>query len=182
MWETGNQKKSSKTAVTVLLIAAGILLLIAGIIIGRLSSTSSQQEPADNPTAINAVVPTADLSVPVLDVPGDNIPGLPPFPGMRRVEYRQVIIGDLLETEVEYVIEGPLEPIHDYYRQLFDDEGWKVADLHIFQGEWTFFIIQGEREALVELESRGPLVEVEIELTEPIPAGMTSTVDVTIAP
>jgi len=44
-----------------------------------------------------------------------------------------------------------------------------VADLQIFQGEWTFFVIQNGREALVELESRGPLVEVEIELNEPLP-------------
>ncbi len=110
-----------------------------------------------------------DFTVPEQDVPGDSIPGLPRFPGMRRVEYRQVVVGDLLETEVEYVMEGTLEPVHDFYRQVFDSEGWRVVDLHIFQGEWTFYVIQGGREALVELESRGPLVEVEIELTEPLP-------------
>lgn len=177
MWKTGKQGRGSKLAVTVLILAAGCLLLITGFIIGRLSSAIPHEKTGTTTSPMSAIVPTADLRMPALDVPGDDIPGLPPFPGMRRVEYRQVIIGDLLETEVEYVMEGSLEPIHDYFRQLFDAEGWNVADLHIFQGEWTFFIIQGEREALVELESRGPLVEVEIELKEPIAPGMAGVIN-----
>lgn len=154
----------------ILLLVGGLLILAAGFLIGRLSvpARPNRSAPPAQTAGITAV-PTADYTIPELDVPGDTIPGLPPFPGMRRVEYRQVIIGDLLETEVEYVMEGSLEPVHDYYRQVFDSEGWRVADLHIFQGEWTFYVIQGEREALVELESRGPLIEVEIELTEPLP-------------
>lgn len=159
-----------KVTSLILLLLGGLLILAAGILIGRLSIPSGPDgtEPSAQTAGITAI-PTADYTIPEMDVPGDAIPGLPPFPGMRRVEYRQVIIGDLLETEVEYVMEGTLEPAHDYYRQLFDSEGWRVADLHIFQGEWTFYVIQGEREALVELESRGPLIEVEIELTEPLP-------------
>mgnify|MGYP001170086754 CR=1 FL=1 len=157
----------------------GLLLLATGIIIGRLSVDLQPRSSTSVAVPSLAAVPTADLSVPDLDVPGEEIPGLPRFPGMRRVEYRQVIMGDLLETEAEYVMEGPLEPIHDFYRQVFDDEGWSVADLQIFQGEWTFFVIQDGREALVELESRGPLVEVEIELNEPLPVG---TLDATARP
>lgn len=152
------------------ILLTGLLLLAAGVIIGRLSLDIQPRATANVVPSLVAV-PTADLSVPDMDVPGEEIPGLPRFPGMRRVEYRQVILGDLLETEAEYVMEGPLEPIHDFYRQVFDEEGWSVADLQIFQGEWTFFVIQNGREALVELESRGPLVEVEIELNEPLPVG-----------
>ena len=152
------------------ILLTGLMLLAAGVIIGRLSLDIQPRATASVVPSLVAV-PTADLSVPDMDVPGEEIPGLPRFPGMRRVEYRQVILGDLLETEAEYVMEGPLEPIHDFYRQVFDEEGWSVADLQIFQGEWTFFVIQNGREALVELESRGPLVEVEIELNEPLPVG-----------
>lgn len=161
-----------KLSTVSLAILAAVLLLTAGIAIGRLTGRPLAPVP-DTPPA-SAAVPTADLTVPVMDVPGEDIAGLPPYPDMRRVEYRQVIMGDLLETEVEYVMEGDLEPVHDYFRGVFDAEGWDVADLHIFQGEWTFFVIKDEREALVELESRGPLVEVEIELTEPLPAEMST--------
>lgn len=159
-------------------VAAALLLLI-GVVIGR--QTAGNQPVANRSTAAPSITtaPIADMAAPEFDVPGEDIPGLPRFPGMTRVEYRQVILGELLETEVEYVMEGTLEPIHDFYRQVFEDEGWSVGDLHIFQGEWTFFVIQDDREALVELESRGPLVEVEIELTEPVPTQMS---DVTAEP
>lgn len=168
-----------KLSTIALIILAASLLLIMGIVIGRLIL------PAQTASATRVVgpaitaIPTADLSVPDLDVPGEDITGLPPYPGMRRVEYRQVMLGDLLETEVEYVMEGELEPIHNYFRQVFEEHGWDVADLHIFQGEWTFFVIKGDREALVELESRGPLIELEIELTEPM---SVESVNVTVQP
>lgn len=162
------------TSIALLLAAAGMLLL-AGFAIGRMtvSRQPAQQEPAIAPAL--TIVPTADLTVPTFDVPGEDVPGLPRFPGMMRVEYRQVIVGELLETEVEYVVEGALEPVHDHFRRVFDEEGWSVADLQVFQGERTFFVVKDDREALVELESRGPLVEVEIELTEPVPADMVDT-------
>ena len=156
------------TSMALLLVAAGMLFL-AGIAIGRMTvNQQPTQREATTAPAVN-IVPTADLTVPTFDVPGEDVPGLPRFPGMMRVEYRQVIVGDLLETEVEYVVEGSLEPVHDHFRRVFDEEGWNVADLQVFQGERTFFVVKDDREALVELESRGPLVEVEIELTEPVP-------------
>lgn len=169
-WDKEEKAQGMKLTTIAAILLTGLLLLAAGVIIGRLSLDIQPRATASVVPSLVAV-PTADLSVPDMDVPGEEIPGLPRFPGMRRVEYRQVILGNLLETEAEYVMEGPLEPIHDFYRQVFDEEGWSVADLQIFQGEWTFFVIQNGREALVELESRGPLVEVEIELNEPLPVG-----------
>jgi len=112
-----------KLTTIIAIFVASVLLLAGGIAIGRLS-VNMQTRPVGSAVVPSAeAVPTADLSVPELDVPGDDIPGLPRFPGMRRVEYRQVVMGDLLETEAEYVMEGPLSPVHDYYRQVFDDEG-----------------------------------------------------------
>lgn len=176
-YERDHEEKAQGMKLTTIaaIVFTGLLLLAAGIVIGRLSVNIQPRSSASVVIPSLDAVPTADLSVPALDVPGEEIPGLPRFTGMRRVEYRQVVMGDLLETEAEYVMEGPLEPIHDFYRQVFEDEGWSVADLQIFQGEWTFFVIQDDREALVELESRGPLVEVEIELNEPLPAGSRET-------
>ena len=182
MWNSGTERKGRNPAVIASLIAVGLLLLMAGFIMGRLTGNLPQNGSVQAASSIITAVPTADLSVPALDVPGDDIPGLPRYPGMRRVEFRHDVLGDLLETEVEYVMDGTLESVHDFYRQVFDDEGWNVADLHIFQGEWTFFVIQDDREALVELESRGPLIEVEIELTEPIPAEITGSVQLTVEP
>lgn len=153
-----------KMTTIVALLVIGCLLLVMGFIAGRLTV-----EPSRPVAPSSLAVQTVDSELPAFDVPGEDIPGLPPFPGAMRVEYRQVILGDLLETEAEYVMTGNVEPVHDFYRDVFDAEGWNVADLGIHQGEWTFFVINGAREALVELEARGSLVEVEIEHTEPLP-------------
>ena len=103
-----------------------------------------------------------------IDVTGADIEGLPRYPGSVRVEYQNLIVGDFLETEVEYVVATELGPVHDFYREVFKEEGWIVADIGIYQGEWTFFVVSGEREANVELEARQSLVEIEIELSEPL--------------
>jgi hypothetical protein len=158
-----DRKNGMKATTIAALLFAGCLLLAIGYAAGRMTA-----EPSRETVSTPVVAPTANNQIPEFDVPGEDIPGLPPFPGATRVEYRQVILGDLLETEAEYVVPGEVEPVHDFYREIFDAEGWIVADLGIYQGEWTFFLIDGGREALVELETRGSLVEVEIELTEPV--------------
>lgn len=169
LWIFEDNQPGMKVSTVVALVCAGLLLLAMGFAVGRMTATPDRVVESGSGGASPVVAaPTADMSVPALDMPGKDVPGLPRFPGSTRVEYRQVSSGDLLETEVEYVMTGDLEPVHDFYRDVFDNEGWVVADLGIYQGEWTFFVINGEREALVEIEARGPLVEVEIEVTEPL--------------
>ena len=121
---------------------------------------------AANPSSITQVYDAGALALPELDAPGADIVDLPRYPDSMRVEYRQTFEKSLIVKEVEYVIAAELEPVHDFYREVFDTRGWLVADVWFFQGEWTFFVIDGSREALVEIEARGPLVEVEIELSE----------------
>lgn len=165
-----------KVSTVVAISLVGVLLLAVGFAAGRLTAGSNAATgPGEATAALTAALPTLDTSVPSFDVPGADIPGLPPYPGATRVEYRQVMVGDLLETEAEYVMTGDLGPVHDFYRAVFDEQGWAVADLGIYQGEWTFFVISGEREALVEIEGRGPLVEIEIELSEPLPGTFPAT-------
>lgn len=161
-------------------LAVGAVILIvflAGYVAGQARSSIS-------PSAI----PQSDSSQPVADqIPAENgllgdrvegfdPAGLPRYPGAIIVEFRQVARDGLLETEVEYVVDAGFDEVHRYYRQIFDRESWSVADLGIYQGEWTFFVIKDGREALVEIEARGSgLIEIEIELTEPVmePAGNT---------
>jgi hypothetical protein len=102
------------------------------------------------------------------EVEGHDFDGLPRYPDSRLVEYRQTIGEEIIETEVEYVVVADFTDVHHFYREVFDREGWSVADLGIYQGEWTFFVVHGTREALVEIETRATLVEIEIELSEPI--------------
>lgn len=144
----------------------GLLLAAVGFAGGLAWAGWGNPQPAASPTI--AVADDGALPTPPGEVPGDDVAGLPRFPGSSRVEYRQVMDGDLMETEVEYVVAGELDVVHNYYRTIFDEQAWKVADLGVYQGEWTFFVLQGEREALLEIESRGELIEIEIEISEPL--------------
>ena len=156
-------------------IVAGAILLATGFVAGKTWTERRAPEPAAAPPTLSAAATTVNLAT--IDVPGADVPGLPRYPGATRVEYRQVLDRDLVETEVEYVVADDLEVVHDYYRNVFEEKGWKVADLGVYQGEWTFFVIQDRREALMELESRGPLIEIEIEITEPLEDYVTVPAD-----
>lgn len=151
--------------------AAGLLLLGAGFAAGVAWTEQRRAAGQTAPDPLASVtVPLADSITPSSDVPGADVPGLPRYPGANRVEYRQSLVGDFQETEVEYVVADELSVVHDFYRDVFEQEGWRVADLGVYQGEWTFFVIKDGREALMEIESRGTLIEIEIEINEPLSA------------
>ena len=150
------------------LVILAIALFLAGFVAGRMVTVIQQAKENEAQIALAPPVLAEDEVMPTRDVTGADVDGLPRYPGAVRVEYRQVVVGDLVETEVEYVVAGELDEVHDFYRQVFDEEEWIVADLGIYQGEWTFFVVSGEREAVVELEVRLSLVEIEIELSEPV--------------
>lgn len=166
-----------KVQQTLGIIAAGIIMLAIGFAAGN--AWTERRLTAERPaTPIILTVPTEDIATRTSEVPGSDVPGLPRYPGAERVEYRQALDGDLIETEVEYVVGAELAVVHDFYRTVFEEEAWMVADMGVYQGEWTFFVVKNGREALVEIESRGPLIEIEIEIDEPIVAfGNFSTTD-----
>lgn|GEM_PF-1393656 len=153
---------------TIIAVVLALLLFAVGFGAGRLVTTRelAAEAPATRIIAPSSLSDGAEL--PAIDVTGADIEGLPRYPGSVRVEYQNLIVGDFLETEVEYVVAAELGPVHDFYREVFKEEGWIVADIGIYQGEWTFFVVSGEREANVELEARQSLVEIEIELSEPL--------------
>lgn len=111
----------------------------------------------------------AEVDAPSEDVPGAELPGLPRYPGSVRTEYRREDIGDFIVTEAEYLVAGDSEPAREFYRDVFRRENWSVGDFGFSRGEWVFFVIREEREALIEIEERGKVVEIELELSEPVP-------------
>ena len=113
-------------------------------------------------------------SLPSEDVPGADIPRLPRYPGSVRVEYEREEIDDLVETRVAYGATAPsLDAVREFYRDTFREEDWSVENAEFSEGTWTFLVTQGQREALIEFEtragSRGGLVDIRIELSEPLP-------------
>ncbi len=153
---------TSKLALAAMLLTVGL----SGLALGRLLA-DSRMPTVGNWGRTSVAVPTTISFTSRSDVTGADISTIPRYPGSVRVEYRRSVDQRLLNTEVEYVVAADLAPVHDFYREIFRAHRWLVADLGFSQGEWTFFLVEAEREAVIEIESRGELVEVEIELSEP---------------
>jgi hypothetical protein len=78
-------------------------------------------------------------------------------------------LNNVIWTEVEYVTAAELDTVREFYRDVFRTEGWSVGDVGFSEGTWNFFVIEGECEVYVELESQDEIVEMDFELTEPKP-------------
>lgn len=164
--------KLSKLAISVVALA----LLLAGLGAGRILANFRQAPQATMvPTPTLVGTPVVGAVLPTRDVPGTDVRDLPRYPGAVRVEYRRTLQDDFVITEVEYVTDAPFDEVYEFYRSQFRARGWSVADFNFIHGEWTFLVIDGLREAIVEVESRGPYVEIEIEISEPRPDRLTAT-------
>jgi hypothetical protein len=113
--------------------------------------------------------PPPEPSMPEKDVPGSNISGLPRYPGSIRIHYRREDLDNIVWTEVGYVTSADIDTVRGFYRDVFRTEGWSVGDVGFSEETWNFFVIEGEREAYIELEPRDEIVEVNFVLTEPKP-------------
>ncbi|QYJ16417.1 hypothetical protein Rxycam_02250 [Rubrobacter xylanophilus DSM 9941] len=113
--------------------------------------------------------PATSPELPARDVSGADISGLPRYPGSVRVAYVRESQGELVWTEVEYLTDARLESVREFYRDVFRTQGWTVGDVGFSQGAWVYFVMDGKREVILELQPRGGLVEVDMEMTEPAP-------------
>jgi hypothetical protein len=73
--------------------------------------------------AIPPEIPPVD-AVPVADRPGEDVPGLPRYPGAVRVKYEDHQLGDTRVWEVGYFAEGRVHEAGSFYRQRLDENGW----------------------------------------------------------
>jgi hypothetical protein len=154
------------------------MLLLAGCFGG---CASGEQQPervteADSPRDTTSSEQMASRSsepavrIPSEDVPGDDISGLPRYPGSVRVEYERGQRAGLAMVRVRYLARDGLDAVRGYYRGVFRAKGWEVANVEFYEDEWTFLAIHGEQEAEIGLEAReGDVTDVDIELSKPLP-------------
>ena len=156
--------------------AFALVLVFAGCVAGW---ALTRQQPERPLAAQNEMVRTEQKvlettqsrdSLPREDVPGRDVPDLPRYPNSVRVEYEREEQGSLLFTRVRYLSHAKLDVIRGFYRGVFRSKNWTVANVEFSGGEWTFLVVDGEREAAVEIGSYGPgVTEVYIETSEPRP-------------
>ena len=132
---------------------------------GTDAGTSHQQPPSRN-----APLPQ---TVPRIDVEGEELPGLPRYPGSVRTGYERDRRNTLTITDAVYVVSSDLDPVRGFYREVFWREGWLVADYHYAPGEWSFLAVEGGREANVTLTGGEDFTRISITFSEPCRAPHT---------
>jgi hypothetical protein len=107
-------------------------------------------------------------ALPSEDLPGEDVAGLRRYPGTVRVKYESHLLGDARVTEAGYLAEGRMFDVSRFYRQRLGEAGWSFEGEDFDGGELSLRALRGKEELVVELEDHGELVEVEVELSEPI--------------
>lgn len=156
-------------ALTLIIIAIGTSWVLTRPQSQSVSATHQENTKAPSErTTVSNTKPTTSL--PAEDVPGRDLPGLPRYPGSVRIEYERKEQDRLAFTTARYLSHAKLDVIRGFYRGIFRSKNWSVANAEFSEGEWTFLVVDGEREVEVRIEphSRG-VRRVVIESSEPLP-------------
>ena len=158
---------STISRVTMALILVAVL--VGGVILGSAMAAfgPGAAPPTPSPTPFPSTVPNAEL--PAADVEGEELARLPRYPGSVRTEYEISIDDRYRLTAVEYLADASIEMVRTFYQGAMDEHGWERADITYAAGEWTYVLVDGRTEALVELEEWNGLVEIDLQISEPIP-------------
>lgn len=143
----------------------GIILLVgaslvAGAAIGAaLSGLTAASTPTPAPT-VTDVTPSG--AVPTADVDGHDLEQLPRYPGSVRSEFSISQDDRWRTTAIEYLATASLDDVRSFYQGVIVDFGWQRADVSFSGGEWTYVLVAGRNEAVVEIEQLGSLIEVDL--------------------
>lgn len=147
-----------------------LVVMVGGVLLGSLTTRIAGIGETPSPTPLVLPSPSASLrpELPTADVEGEEIGRLPRYPGSVRSEY-EVMLDDRFRLLVtEYLADAPLDEVRAYYEGVIDEHGWSRADINYAAGEWTYVLVDGSTEALIELEVTNGLVEIDLQLSEPI--------------
>ena len=147
-------------------------LLLAAVLIGGMVIGSAVTGWPSRAMPQASVPATPDQSQPVRlpagDGPGEDLARLPRFPDSVRTGHSAGLDDLHRLIEVSYLADAELDDIRAFYRRVIVDHGWQRADLDLAGGEWVYILVDGATEAVIVMRQAGELVEVELELSEPV--------------
>jgi hypothetical protein len=154
-----------RIASTLILLA----ILVTGIVLGGAVLTNgagATPSPSATPSPWGAS-PTP-RSLPVGDVEGEDLARLPRYPGSVKTQFEVAIDDRYRLTLTEYLASASVDEVRAFYQGVILDHGWERADVAYSGGEWTYVLVDGPVEALIEIEMTDGLVEIDLQLSEPI--------------
>lgn len=159
--------RSLRVSIVGIILLVGVSLL-AGVAIGAaLSGLTAAPTPTPAPT-VTDVTPSG--GVPTTDVDGHDLEQLPRYPGSVRSEFSINQDDRWRTTVIEYLVTASLDDVRSFYQGVIVDFGWQRADVAFSGGEWTYVLVAGRTEAVVEIEQLGSLIEVDVLYGEPLAA------------
>lgn len=144
-----------------------LLLLAAGYLVG---SAISEEDRDFRISARLDPEPRDPPQIPAADVSGEELLALPRYPQSVRADYQRGRRDDLVVTRASYVARDELEAVRAFYRDVFRQQGWFVADTTYTEDNWRFLLLGDDIEAVVELSGFDEVVEIQLELIEPLAA------------
>ena len=145
-----------------------LVVLVGGVVLG--SAVSALMAPPQAvPASVASQSPASPSTVapPREDVAGDDVARLPRFPGSVRTEYDVNRDGRFRLIAVEYFADDRLDNVRAFYQDMIELHGWQRADITYAGGEWTYLLVDGSTNALVELEVTRGLIEIDIQVSDP---------------
>lgn len=156
------------------LLLVGILL--CGLLIGGMAALVAFPLPAlfggqhiASPTLSPAPSPTVHATLPASDAPGEDLAALPRFPGSVRSDYEVALDDRYRLTVTEFLATAGVEEVRAFYQGVITAHGWERADIGFSEGEWSYSLADGDTLALIEIEEAGGLVEIDLQISEPLP-------------
>jgi hypothetical protein len=152
---------------------ATLALLIGAVLIGGamlgsvVTSAISRGQPSPSVIPTVSVAPSA-AALPRTDVDGDDFERLPRYPGSVRTEFAVSTDDGFRLTAVEYLADADLADVRRFYQDVIAEQEWQRADIDYAAGEWTYLIVDGGTEALVEIEVSGGFVEIDLQVSSPV--------------
>jgi hypothetical protein len=159
-WHPPLQETEVRTPLAIAAVLFGVALLIVFVTGYSLGLNRAEQVGSPELGPIEAL--------PSEDVSGEEVAGLRRYPGAVRVKYESHLLGDQRVSEAGYLVEGSDLDVKLYYERELSEDGWSLEGEDFDEGELVLRARRGEEELLVELEQRDELVEIELELHEPL--------------
>jgi hypothetical protein len=135
---------------------------------------------APMPSAVESATPRASL--PLADVPGEDLARLPRFPDAVRTAH-VVSRDDVLRSVASgYLADSTVDEVRAFYQGVILEQGWQRADIDYDAGAWTYVLVDGGVEALIQLRPVDGLVGIDLRVSEPLatepPAPVPAPVEV----
>jgi len=173
--DTSAVKPTIVSRATLPLAAGGILLcglLLGGIValVVDLRLPMLGGEESSPTTSSPTPSPSASPELPDEDVVGEDLLALPRFPGSVRTDYEVALDEHYRLIVTEYLAAAEIDEVLAYYQGVIATQGWERADIGFADGEWSYALVDGQTLALIEIEDADGLIEIDLQISEPIAA------------